>query len=196
MWMAASRPRCNMIKNVIIMGVAGCGKTSVGEALAARTDWTYLDGDTLHSRENVAKMSAGIPLTDADRWPWLETVGQTFAKSTTRLSPARLMIGCSALKRAYRDHIRAAAGAPVTFVHLSGTREIIEQRMRHRSGHFMPLALLDSQFAALEPPAVDESAFSEDIDQTLDAIVTEIAARLSQGQSTREPSNTPSGIPI
>lgn len=163
-----------MIKNIIIMGVAGSGKTSVGEALSARTGWAYLDGDTLHSRENVAKMSAGIPLTDADRWPWLEAVGQSFSKS-----PAPLIIGCSALKRAYRDHIRSAAGANVTFVHLTGTRQIIEQRMLHRSGHFMPLALLDSQFATLEPPASDESAFSFDIDQTLDALTSQIAEKLS-----------------
>ena len=155
------------------MGVAGCGKSSVGLALSARIGLPYCDGDDLHPAANVAKMSRGEPLTDQDRWPWLALVGQALAESP-------MIIGCSALKRRYRDAITATAGHPVTFIHLSGSRSVIEARMQARKGHFMPPALLDSQFAALEPPAPDENAFAVDIDQALPAIVDAIAAGLSQ----------------
>ncbi len=156
---------------VVIMGVAGCGKSSVGAALARSTGTPYQDGDDLHPAANVAKMRAGTPLCDADRWPWLDLVAGELARK------APLIIGCSALKRAYRDRIRAGAGA-VLFVHLSGHRAVIEARMAARQGHFMPVALLDSQFATLEPPGPDEAHLTVDIDQPLDAIVAEIAAQL------------------
>ena len=151
------------------MGVAGCGKTSVGEALSAATAIPYRDGDDLHPPANVAKMRRGEPLTDEDRWPWLALVGQA-------LIHAPLIIGCSALKRRYRDVITVQAKAPVTFIHLSGSRDLIAARMNARKGHFMPPTLLASQFAALEPPAQDENAFTVDIDQTLDRIVADIIA--------------------
>ena len=154
------------------MGVAGSGKTAVGEALAAAIGIPYRDGDDLHPAANVAKMSRGEPLTDDDRWPWLAKVGQT-------LAPAPLIIGCSALKRRYRDLIRAEAQHPVTFIHLSGSRELIASRMAARKGHFMPTTLLDSQFAALEPPGPDEGAITVDIDRTLAALVQDILAALS-----------------
>lgn len=159
------------------MGVAGCGKTSVGEGLSRLTGIRFVDGDALHSKENIAKMSAGIPLTDDDRWPWLEAIGQEFARSTEPLA-----IGCSALKRIYRDRIRLKAGAPVCFIHLTGSREVIAQRMRARKDHFMPPALLDSQFAVLEPPGADEDSTAIDIDQPLDAIVA-LAARYLEGKA-------------
>lgn len=165
-----------MARHAIIMGVAGCGKTSVGESLSRRTGLGFVDGDALHPRESVDKMSRGIPLTDADRWPWLEAVGRAFAQS-----PVPLIIGCSALKRSYRDRIRHHADAPVSFIHLTGSREVIGRRMRERRNHFMPPALLDSQFAALEPPGADEAAIAIDIDQPLDAIVAR-AARYLEGQ--------------
>lgn len=155
------------------MGVAGCGKSSVGAALATRLAATYLDGDDLHSPENIEKMSRGIPLRDEDRWPWLTLVGQALAAPDgTRI------IGCSALKKAYRTHITREAGGPVTFVHLAGTPETISGRMNARQGHFMPPELLASQFAALEPPGPEENAISVDIDQPLDAIIDDIVARL------------------
>ena len=155
------------------MGVAGCGKSSVGAALATRLEATYLDGDDLHSPANIEKMSRGIPLRDEDRWPWLTLVGQALAAPDgTRI------IGCSALKKAYRAHITREAGGPVTFVHLSGTPETISGRMNARQGHFMPPELLASQFAALEPPGPEENAISVDIDQPLDAIIDDIVARL------------------
>lgn len=160
-----------MTRRVVIMGVSGCGKSSVGAGLAARLGLNYRDGDDLHPPENVAKMRAGMPLTDADRWPWLDRVGQVL------LAEAPVIVGCSALKRAYRDRIRTAAGGPVTFVHLAGSQEVIAARMALRHGHYMPLSLLDSQFAALEPPAAEE-AITVSIDQPLEAIVADILRQL------------------
>ena len=160
-----------MTRRVVIMGVSGCGKSSVGAGLAARLGLNYRDGDDLHPPENVAKMRAGMPLTDADRWPWLDRVGQVL------LADAPVIVGCSALKRAYRDRIRTAAGGPVTFVHLAGSQEVIAARMALRQGHYMPLSLLDSQFAALEPPAAEE-AITVSIDQPLEAIVADILRQL------------------
>lgn len=160
-----------MTRRVVIMGVSGCGKSSVGARLAARLGLNYRDGDDLHPPENVAKMRAGMPLTDADRWPWLDRVGQVL------LADAPVIVGCSALKRVYRDRIRTAAGGPVTFVHLAGSQEVIAARMALRQGHYMPLSLLDSQFAALEPPAAEE-AITVSIDQPLEAIVADILRQL------------------
>lgn len=163
-----------MTWRVVIMGVAGCGKSSVGEALAQRLDIPYRDGDDLHTPQAVEKMRQGIPLTDDDRWPWLDRVAQVLA------TEAPILVGCSALKRVYRDRIGAGAGGPVTFVHLSGSRDLIASRMAARTGHYMPTSLLDSQFAALEPPGPDE-AITVDIDHTLpaitDAILTALEAR-------------------
>ena len=156
-----------MTRRLVIMGVSGCGKSSVGAGLATRLGLNYRDGDDLHPPENVAKMRAGMPLTDADRWPWLDRVEQVL------LAEAPVIVGCSALKRAYRDRIRTAAGGPVTFVHLAGSQEVIAARMALRQGHYMPLSLLDSQFAALEPPAAEE-AITVSIDQPLEAIVADI----------------------
>ena len=168
-------PQSHPISRIVLMGVAGCGKSAVGAALAARIGAAYLDGDDLHPPANIEKMSRGEPLSDADRWPWLTVIGRRLANPD-----GTLILGCSALKRRYRDHIRAEAGAPATFVHLSGTKELITKRMGARTGHFMPTSLIDSQFAALEPPTVDENAITVDIDNPLEAIVAAIAARLEE----------------
>ncbi|HUG63254.1 MAG TPA: gluconokinase, partial [Methylomirabilota bacterium] len=159
---AASRHRSEPLR-VVLMGVAGCGKSVVGAALSARLGVPYRDGDDLHPAANIAKMSRGDPLTDDDRWPWLFQVGATLAGSEP------MIVGCSSLKRRYRDAIRERAGAAVTFVHLAGSRAVIEKRMTARTGHFMPTSLLDSQFATLEPPGRDERAVTVDIDQTVEA---------------------------
>ena len=120
-------------------------------------------------------MSRGEPLTDDDRWPWLTRVGRVLAE------PERTVIlGCSALKRRYRDHVRSETGRPVVFVHLSGSKQLIAARMGARAGHFMPTSLIDSQFAALEPPAEDEEAISVDIDAPLGTLVETIAAKLEE----------------
>lgn len=154
---------------IVLMGVAGCGKSSVGAALSDLLAIPYIDGDDLHPAANVEKMRAGVPLTDADRWPWLDACAATLARGDT-------ILGCSALKRAYRDRLRGAGG--VTFVHLSGPRDLIAARMAQRSGHYMPLSLLDSQFAALEPPQADEAAITISIDQPTRSIAAAIARQL------------------
>lgn len=161
-------------QRMILMGVAGSGKSTVGEALARQLGATYYDGDDLHPQSNIEKMSRGEPLTDDDRWPWLTKVGERLGEAD-----GMLIIGCSALKRAYRDHIREKAGAPVVFIHLAGSRKVIESRMGARTGHFMPTSLLDSQFATLEVPSADEHAVTVDIDQTLDDIVNDIVEKLA-----------------
>lgn len=165
-----------MTLRVVIMGVAGCGKSSVGEGLSARLGIPYRDGDDLHNPEAVEKMRAGIPLTDDDRWPWLDRVAAVLA------TEAPVIVGCSALRRVYRDRIRAGAGGPLRFVHLAGSREVIMARMAARTGHYMPTSLLDSQFAALEAPGPEE-AVTVDIDQPLGAIVEAIAADLTGATS-------------
>ncbi|OLP51715.1 gluconokinase [Allorhizobium taibaishanense] len=156
---------------MVLMGVSGCGKSSVGAALAARLGCIYLDGDDLHPPGNIAKMRNGIPLEDEDRWPWLDAVAQSLVRAD-----GTVIIGCSALKRAYRDRIRDGASSPVFFVHLAGSRAVIAGRVSNRPGHFMPAALLDSQFAALEPPQPDERAVTVDFDQPLDELVSVITA--------------------
>jgi gluconokinase len=158
-----------MTRRIVIMGVAGCGKTSVGEVLSKRLHIPYRDGDDLHSAANVAKMRAGTPLNDDDRWPWLDAVAACLRDN------APMIVGCSALKRAYRDRIRKAGA--VQFIHLSGSRDLIATRMTRRTGHYMPLTLLDSQFATLEPPGPNE-AVTVDIDQPLAAIIDQIVATL------------------
>jgi gluconokinase len=153
------------------MGVSGCGKTSIGQDLAAALGARFIDGDDLHPAENVAKMARGRPLDDADRKPWLARVAAELAEAEDTT-----IIGCSALRRRYRDWIRAGAGGPVTFLHLAGSRAVIAARMQAREGHFMPPSLLDSQFAALEPPEVDEAAITVDIDRSPAEIVAALIA--------------------
>jgi gluconokinase len=156
------------------MGVAGCGKSTVASALADLLRWDLCDGDDLHPPANVAKMAAGQPLTDDDRWPWLARVRGWIDE---RLAAGRSgVITCSALKRAYRDVLR---NEHVVFVHLSGTREQLATRLAARQGHFMPVSLLDTQLADLEPPGEDEQAMTIDIGPTptelADQIVTALA---------------------
>lgn len=158
---------------IIIMGVAGSGKTSVGTALAAQIDATYLDGDDLHSQKNIEKMCNGISLTDEDRLPWLREVGIKL-----RTTETTLIIGCSALRYAYRLLIAEEAGFPITFIYLAGSREVIATRMASRTGHFMPTQLLDSQFEALEEPFAHEKAIRIDIEQSLNAVVAQAVAFL------------------
>ena len=153
---------------VVVMGVAGTGKTTIGPLLAARLGVPYAEGDDFHPEANIAKMSAGTPLTDDDRWPWLDAIG-AWARRRTGLGG---VVGCSALKRAYRDRLRAAAPG-VVFVHLTGDRELVEERMARRQGHFMPTALLDSQFATLQPLQPDEPGVTVDVSGSPE----EIAAR-------------------
>ncbi|MGW0363732.1 gluconokinase [Streptomyces sp. NPDC002990] len=144
---------------MVVMGVAGTGKTTVGRLLAEALGLPYAEGDAFHPAANVAKMSAGIPLDDADRWPWLDAVG-AWIGNRSRLGGG--VIAASSLKRAYRDRLRAAAPRTV-FVHLTGERPLIEERMAARQGHFMPATLLESQFATLEPLQTDELGVAVDV---------------------------------
>ncbi|MGW0944659.1 gluconokinase [Streptomyces sp. NPDC002623] len=143
---------------VVVMGVAGTGKTTIGPLLAARLGVPYAEGDDFHPQANIAKMSAGTPLDDDDRWPWLDAIG-AWADGRAGLGG---VVSCSALKRSYRDRLRASAPG-VVFVHLAGDRALIEDRMAHRQGHFMPTALLDSQFATLQPLQADEAGVVVDV---------------------------------
>jgi gluconokinase len=150
---------------VVVMGVSGSGKSTVGLALAQRLRVPFVDADSLHPPANVAKMSAGQPLTDEDRYPWLERVGRWLADH-----PAGGVASCSALKRAYRDQLRAHSPR-VRFLHLNGSAETIGARMAARPGHFMPIALLRSQLDTLQPLEDDESGVTVDIDTDVDTIV-------------------------
>ncbi|MCA1370185.1 gluconokinase [Bradyrhizobium sp. BRP14] len=165
---AASRPVSEAGRSlgpVVVMGVCGCGKSTVGERLASYLGARFIEGDSLHSVENVEKMRSGIPLTDADRWPWLDAVGRRLADE------GAVVVSCSALKRAYRERLRVLAGRPITFVFLQGTRATLAARLSERSGHFMPSALLDSQFATLELPSGEADVVTIEIDQSLERIV-------------------------
>jgi gluconokinase len=154
---------------IIVMGVAGCGKTTAGALIAESLGADFIEGDRLHPAANIEKMSAGIPLTDDDRRPWLEAVGLEVAR---HLGDGHgVVAACSALKRAYRDILRGTSGADLVFVHLSGSRELISGRMHHRKGHFFPPTLLDSQFAALEPPQADERHVVADLRLPLEGMV-------------------------
>ncbi|MEU5769174.1 gluconokinase [Streptomyces asoensis] len=159
---------------VVVMGVAGTGKTTIGPLLAARLGVPYAEGDDFHPQANIAKMSAGTPLEDADRWPWLDAIG-AWADERAGLGGA---VSCSALKRSYRDRLRAAAPS-VVFVHLSGDRQLIKDRMAHRQGHFMPTALLDSQFATLQPLQADEAGVVVDVSGSPEAITERAVAALA-----------------
>ncbi len=160
---------------IVVMGVSGSGKSTVGAALAQRLGVPFEDADDLHPAANIAKMSAGIPLDDEDRHPWLETIGRWLADRGEQGG----VISCSALKRAYRDQIRSHAPR-AGFLHLDGTREVIARRQAGRPGHFMPASLLDSQFATLEPLAADEAGLVIDVDQSVDAIVQQYVDRTHQ----------------
>lgn len=137
---------------LIVMGVSGCGKSTMASALGERLGLDMVDGDDLHLPESVTKMRSGIALQDADRWPWLDRIGHYLAQAQ---EPGRV-VACSALKRVYRDRIREQAG-DVCFVFLDGDFDLIEQRMRQRVGHYMQPGLLDSQFRTLEKPQADET---------------------------------------
>ena len=144
-------------RHIVVMGVSGSGKTTVGMLLGERLGMPYRDGDDLHPHENIDKMAAGHALDDADRWPWL-----TLVSHWLRDRPEGGIIGCSALKRSYRDLIRSAAPDTV-FIHVHGTRELLAERMQTREEHFMPASLLESQLATLEPLQEDETGTVVDI---------------------------------
>ena len=165
----------------VVMGVAGAGKTAVGERLAERFNWEFVEGDRLHPPENVAKMRSGHPLTDADRAPWLAAIAETI--DLWHASGASGVITCSALKREHRQRIIGDREG-VRLIYLEGSHALIADRLAGRHGHFMPASLLDSQFAALEPPGPDENPITVAIGQPVDRIVEQIAAAFMQRDSS------------
>ena len=169
--MASAEPPCALI----VMGVSGSGKSTVAEALGRRLGWRFEDGDSFHPKSNVEKMRAGHPLTDEDRWPWLNAI----ADEIGRICKARdhVIIACSALKHAYRDVLLRGRN-DVRFVFLKGTQELIADRLAHRKGHFMPPELLTSQFRTLESPDASEHVITASIDASVAAIVDDILRQL------------------
>ncbi|WP_299149572.1 gluconokinase [uncultured Tateyamaria sp.] len=152
----------------VLMGVSGCGKSSVGTALQAACNLDFMDGDDLHPKRNIAKMARGIPLDDDDRAPWLADVGRALARHEGAIA-----VGCSALKKIYRDWIRNEVREPVHFLHLDAPRHVLEQRVAHRPGHFMPASLLESQFATLERLHRDEWGGQIDITRPFDQVLAQ-----------------------
>lgn len=168
--------RAQLVKtqHVVVMGVSGSGKSTIGELLAQKLGATFIDGDFLHPEKNVTKMATGTPLTDADRKPWLETIGQKLAQA----GDESLVMACSALKKFYRDTIRAA-DPTARFVLLEGPRELLAERLASRRGHFMPPSLLQSQLETLEPLDPDESEVVLDISETPEELARKAAALLT-----------------
>ncbi|MFE1770555.1 gluconokinase [Streptomyces sp. NPDC059008] len=163
---------------IVVMGVAGTGKTTIGPLVAAELGVPYAEGDDFHPPANIAKMSAGVPLDDDDRGPWLDAIGRWAHGRAGKGG----VVSSSALKRAYRDRLRAAAPG-IVFLHLTGERALIEARMAERRGHFMPTALLDSQFATLEPLGPDEAGAAVDVSGTPQQIAGRAVAALRAAAS-------------
>jgi len=155
------------------MGVSGCGKSTVGQRLADALQLPFLEGDDFHPADNVARMAAGIPLTDADREGWLRTLAGQIADADRQ--GQGLVLSCSALKRSYRDLLRQGA-AHLRFVYLHGDPQVLARRMAARKRHYMPPSLLDSQLATLEPPAPDENALTFDVTQAMDVVVSAVVS--------------------
>jgi gluconokinase len=171
----AGVPREASVRPVVVMGVCGSGKSTVGAALAGHLNATFLEGDEFHPPANVARMAAGIPLTDDDRQGWLQTLAARLGEA--RREGRAVVLSCSALRRSYRDTLRSQAH-DLALIYLAGTPELLARRLAGRSGHYMPPSLLASQLATLEPPQADEHALTLDIAQTPQALVHDALAWL------------------
>jgi gluconokinase len=162
---------------VVVMGVSGAGKTVVGRRLAAALGAVFIDGDDLHSDAARAKMSSGQPLSDEDRWPWLDRIAAALRDGRGR--GVATIAACSALRRLYRERLRAGVGSGLRFVYLSANRELMRARVAGRRDHFMPASLVDSQFATLEPPNGERDVIAMPADADLDAAIPRLAAELA-----------------
>ncbi len=157
---------------IVVMGVASSGKTVTGKAIARRLHAPFLDGDDFHPPANKDKMRAGVPLTDADRWPWLQSLARALRDAA---EPKGVSVGaCSALKRAYRDYLVQEAGEPILFVHLEGDQALIASRIASRKHEYMPASLLTSQFATLEVPGPDENVLTVPVTLPVEAIAERV----------------------
>nr|WP_246617419.1 gluconokinase [Rhizobium populisoli] len=163
---------------VIVMGVSGSGKTSVGEMMAKNLGCRFVEGDRLHPAANIEKMEKGVPLTDEDRWPWLDLIGDELAAAVR--DGQDIVVTCSALKKIYRERLRNAAAGRLKFVFLTGDPKVLESRMGARTGHFMPTSLLQSQLATLESPEGEPGVVTVNIDAHVDVIVEEALKGLSK----------------
>jgi gluconokinase len=163
-------------RHVVVMGVSGCGKTTVAQGIAAKTGWTFAEADSFHSPEKVAKMAAGTPLTDEDREPWLRDLASWMGKRAA--AGESTVIACSALRRGYRDVLRSGPPHEVDFVHLDGPVDVVAQRLAARSGHYMPASLLASQVDTLEPLEPDEGGLVLDLRAAPEALVDDAVAWL------------------
>lgn len=168
---------------LVVMGVSGSGKTTVGLLLANRLGWEYADADEFHPPENIAKMKSGQPLTDHDRWPWLRAVAQWIENKHT--SKRHGIVACSGLKRRYREVLVGDLGDAVGFIYLEGSRELITERLSMRHNHFMPPSLLETQFEALEVPDPDEQEITVSIEADPIEIVRQVIERLELGAVAR-----------
>ena len=168
---------------IVVMGVSGSGKSTLSARLGAALGCPVLEGDAFHSAENVAKMQAGHPLTDADRWPWLDRLGAALGAAALDAPGGVAVAACSALKRSYRERLSAASAVPLLFVLLDTGEAEIARRMRTRSGHYMPPSLLGSQLATLERPTPDEPAVTLDASRPVDALTAEALAWIDERQT-------------
>lgn len=169
--------------HVVVMGVAGCGKSTVGQMLQERLGWSLAEGDDFHPIANIAKMSSGVPLTDEDRWPWLDSIAAWTAREDK--AGRNTIVTCSALRRVYRDRLRTAPGRTL-FLHLHGPEPVLAERLTARPGHFMPPALLPSQLATLEPLAPDEDGVVLDISASVPELVEQAISRLGIAPSNQQ----------
>ncbi|HKS62910.1 MAG TPA: gluconokinase, partial [Xanthobacteraceae bacterium] len=178
-WWASRAARMMQVKGVaaiVVMGVSGAGKSTVGRLIAARLDCPFRDADSFHPKANIEKMSRGEPLTDEDRWPWLDAIAAWIAEH--RAAGTTCVVTCSALKRVYRDIVTDKQRADVRLVYLKGSFDLIAARLAARTDHFMPPALLKSQFDTLEEPAADERAITAQIDAAPEEIAEGVVRRL------------------
>jgi gluconokinase len=159
----------------VVMGVSGSGKSSVGSGIATELALPFIEGDVLHQESNVQKMASGIPLTDKDRWPWLARIGTELAKTEHGV-----VVSCSALKRIYRDRLRQAAGGPLAFIFLDGSPAVLRDHMSKRTGHFMPVSMLDSQLATLESPIGELLVLRQDVAKPVAEIVATCVSWLTE----------------
>lgn len=162
---------------IVLMGVCGCGKTTIGRQLADRLGWDYIEGDELHPEENVEKMRSGRPLSDEDRWPWLERLSLELCQRQRR--QRGVVLSCSALRREYRQRLVTPDVSPL-FVYLTAPRELIARRLEARKGHYMPANLLDSQLATLEQPDADEHSLTVSAQGRPEEIVNGLIADLRE----------------